>query len=323
MIDFKITVTFQPELGKSIDTLAFSPSGKNLVITSVEGQISIWDMLRKEEEQIFRERDLRIRQIQFVSSVKFYAMGNSLLKYTIYGPTINNVLSRTPGGNIQSISPDEKWIAAGQTLEGIWGIPVLDDEIFLTVADWKSGKQEYTFPAEKIWGRLQYLNVTALQFSPDNHYLATLVQVKHDDRWEHRLYLLKLGDEFPDYAEDEQSELMAPLCFSPDSDMLAYGCQEGYYIRVIGLASSPHLLHEFYGHEDLITSLAFHPHKPFLASASRDKTLRLWDRSADGLAGLYTHSAAITSLAYHPDGQQMALGDTEGRVCILEANDQP
>src|SRR5579884_2470761 len=76
----------------------------------------------------------------------------------------------------------------------------------------------------------------------------------------------------------------------------------------------------FEGHSDYIFSLAFSPDGTYLASASRDKTVRIWRVSTGETIDIYTrHSGYLLSVAWSPDGRYLASGDTDGVVHVWEA----
>lgn len=73
------------------------------------------------------------------------------------------------------------------------------------------------------------------------------------------------------------------------------------------------------GHAGEITSLAFSPDGAWLASASRDKTVRVWDARTGEARRTLEHSVPVNAVAYHRDGQVLATGAEDGVVRIWDA----
>jgi WD40 repeat protein len=68
-------------------------------------------------------------------------------------------------------------------------------------------------------------------------------------------------------------------------------------------------------HQGKVWGVAYHPTQPWLASASHDKTLRLWDLDT----GLVLHTFAadartLRCVAFHPAGNLVAVGTEDGRL---------
>ena len=69
------------------------------------------------------------------------------------------------------------------------------------------------------------------------------------------------------------------------------------------------------GHEGPVTSLAFSPTDPILASSSWDKTVRLWDvYDGKGVLESLDHSHDVLALAFRPDGKQLASATLDGSI---------
>ena len=108
--------------------------------------------------------------------------------------------------------------------------------------------------------------------------------------------------------ELEDSDGTAALVFLADNAHLASGSKSGRIslwdivtgIRVFSLE----------GHVKWITSLSASPREPLLASASDDKTVRIWNTTSREC--LHTLNVDAVSLAFFPDGERLAIGCEDG-----------
>src|SRR5262249_30286268 len=70
-----------------------------------------------------------------------------------------------------------------------------------------------------------------------------------------------------------------------------------------------------YGHTGYVSSVAFNPRQPVLASASWDRTIKLWDISTGAeLRTLRGHSSRVQGLAFSPDGSVLASASADQTI---------
>ncbi|GCL59427.1 serine/threonine-protein kinase [Microcystis aeruginosa] len=73
------------------------------------------------------------------------------------------------------------------------------------------------------------------------------------------------------------------------------------------------------GHSETVFSVAYSPDGRYLASGSKDKTIKIWEvATGKGLRTLTGHSGVVLSVAYSPDGRYLASGSQDKTIKIWE-----
>ena len=74
------------------------------------------------------------------------------------------------------------------------------------------------------------------------------------------------------------------------------------------------------GHTKAVASVNFSPNGQRLASASSDRTVKLWDSASGQLLRTLTgHAEPVSSLTFSPGGQCLASASQDGTVKIWDS----
>ena len=74
------------------------------------------------------------------------------------------------------------------------------------------------------------------------------------------------------------------------------------------------------GHKAAVLGVDISPNSEFIASASVDKTIKLWRRDGTEIATLKGHQAIVRSVKFSPDGEFIASGSDDGTVKLWQRN---
>ncbi len=204
-------------------------------------------------------------------------------------------LLRTLTGHTQEVhavafAPNGKWVASGGG----------DSTIRLWDVQRGAVHKTLTGHSGTVW---------AVSFSPDGKTLASGGADGTARLWDLRTgeilhSLLKLDLGFGVYA----------VAFSPDGQIVALG---GNRIVYLSDPQTGTVKRKLAGHDSVVQSVAFSPDGETVASASRDKTVRMWDVQTGAMRGTLTgHRSSVYSVAFAPNRKMLATGGQDDTVRI-------
>ena len=75
------------------------------------------------------------------------------------------------------------------------------------------------------------------------------------------------------------------------------------------------------GHTAPVHAMVWNEDGDFLASASEDKTVRIWDMTMHQVSTLWGHSKAVRALAFDDEGEMLASASEDGTILMWDSDD--
>lgn len=325
---------------EKVKALAISPDGKHLASGGEDKNITLWEAttdkklplpFEKHNDSIsegglsFHPTKPWLASASYDNTVRLWDTTTGKLLYTL--PHTNDVANVTfsPDGQQLATSSDKNvWL---WNLEGETPLPVLlqghKNRVLGSHFITKDG-QHYLVSASqdrtlRLWDTdsgtmLRVLQghtagVTNLDYDATTGQLFSASLDGKIMRWDMTLsnqQIIDLKDKTP-----------ISTAIAPAASQVAVGFADGT-LRLYSLPDS-RLQSEIRAHSKEILHLAFHPNGMLLASASFDKTVKLWRVTADELATpqTFSHPDKVRAVAFSPNGHLLVTGSNNGQIGLF------
>ncbi|KFY03087.1 hypothetical protein O988_01700 [Pseudogymnoascus sp. VKM F-3808] len=321
----------------AVNSVAFSPDGKQVVSGSYDWKVRLWDATTGAALQTLKGHWGDVKSVAFSPDSTQVVSGSSDETVRLWDATTGAAL-QTLEGHLSYVisvafSRDSKRVVSGSADKTVrlWDATGAALQTLEGHLDWvhsvacsRDGKRVVSGSADKTVRLWDATTGAALQKLQGHSYWVHSVAFSRDSKQiisgsadnTVRLWDATTGAALQVFKGHLNS--VHSVAFSPDSKQII----SGSYDKTVRLwdATTGAALQTLEGHLNWVKSVAFSPDGKQVVSGSSDKTVRLWDVTTRvALHALKGHSSDVYSVAFSLDGKQVVSGSYDRTVQLWDA----
>lgn len=324
MIEANVDVSTPPKLLKtfaghtgSVTAIAMSPNGLSVASSSRDQKVAIWDAISGKIISFLSTHTKPVFSVSFSFDGQFLATTSADCSVRVFKSTLGNEIgcfSLAPAEDTSSgYGPAESdvymtAVCAHPTKAHVFATGSSDCNIYIWDTT-RSARPIATFE------RRHNRPINCLDWSPDGKWIASCAEENSVMLWNAETY--KFACVGAEHLHPVNAVAFNPRSSSP---LLASAC-DGFDVRLWNYKSKkPHYVESsdrpgteepcvLKGHDSTVKGLSWHPKGTMIASASRDRTAKIWDSTKGTcVKTLRGHKDWLNSVCYSPDGQRVITG---------------
>lgn len=282
-------------------SVSFANDGKYMYSAGGDGRLIRWDVASRTSEVLF-DSDKVNRVVNISPNERWLALGTNSDEIMIY--------------NLQSKGEPRSVVGHSGAIYDVVFLP--NNKGFISVgADNRLIQSDFTTTKE-----LATLDrkVKALALSPDGKTLIGGTLAGDLYKWD---LSSVIDNQSVIFRDADRKNPVTALSFSNDGSLLAiagYNKSDNGYIQVWNMEEKKQEGPELTGFSAAVTDVEFSDDATLVAGASKDKTVRFWDR--DNIFDLPTvlsdHENWVWDMDFHPEGNSLVTASADGLLRYYE-----
>jgi len=286
--------------GSPITSLAFHGNNQQLFAAGNDGLIRVWQLPTPAARQIEG----------FAAAIQhLVVVSNQPLAVVTTNDQMTRVINLDTSAVVREFPKREKPVTAIALSPNNAVLAIAEEGGRVVLFNMSNGEEQGPFSGHAA-------SVNSIQLHPDNQQIFTASvdgMVRH---WRVQDVGQPTNDQSPPLVGDLPKG-PAALALTPDGTKLFVGSADG---KIRQLRTSDGVVERtLEGHTDAITELMVAPNGQQLASASRDKTMRIWNAGDGSLLHTHEHPSSVTSVSVSPNSQRIASVADDGIVRVFDA----